>query len=116
MITEQGEIKIIDPGAIVSAPLNMGLGELVAHSYGTIIYDKLMKNMQVTKSQKRKLSIYAILSSLNVMAFLVRNRIGDIERSKPFGNTHTFFELIEGHLKVIEKYKKEKNAIQEIER
>lgn len=119
MITEQGEIKIIDPGAIVSAPLNMGLGELVAHSYGTIIYDKLMENMQATESQKRKLSLYGVLSSLNVMAFLVRNRIGDIEKSKPFGNTHTFFELIEGHLGVIEKGKREKktdNNIQEIER
>lgn len=119
MITEQGKIKIIDPGAIVSAPLNMGLGELVAHSYGTIIYDKLMENMQATESQKRKLSVYGILSSLNVMAFLVRNRIGDIEKSKPFGNTHTFFELIEGHLGVIEKGKREKktdNNIQEIER
>ena len=120
MITERGEIKIIDPGAIVSAPLNMGLGELVAHSYGTIIYDKLMENMQATESQKRKLSIYGILSSLNVMAFLVRNRIGDIEKSKPFGNTHTFFELIEGHLETIERGKEEKktdiNNIQEVER
>lgn len=103
MVNDKGEIKIIDPGAIVSAPLNMGLGELVAHSYGTIIYDKLMKNMKATELQKRKLSIYGILSSLNVMAFLVRNRIGDIEKSKPFGNTHTFFELIDGHLKVIEE-------------
>ena len=110
MITKQGEIKIIDPGAIVSAPLNMGLGELVAHSYGTIIYDKLMENMQATESQKRKLSIYGVLSSLNVMSFLVRNRIGDIERSKPFGNTHTFFELIEGHLRIIERGKDEKKT------
>lgn len=119
MIDEQGEIKIIDPGAIVSAPLNMGLGELVAHSYGTKIYDKLMENMQATESQKRKLSIYGILSSLNVMAFLVRNRIGDIEKSKPFGNTHTFFELIEGHLRVIKTGQKEKKTnsnTQEIER
>lgn len=106
MITNKEEVKIIDPGAIVSTPLNMGLGELVAHSYGTKIYDKLMENMNATDFQKRKLSIYGILSSLNVMAFLVRNRIGDIEKSKPFGNTHTFFELIEGHLKVIEKGEK----------
>lgn len=115
MITNQGEIKIIDPGAIVSAPLNMGLGELVAHSYGTIIYDKLMEKMQATESQKRKLSIYATLSSLNIMAFLVRNKIGDIEKSKPFGNNHTFFELVEEHLKIVEK-KTNKNIEQEIER
>lgn len=101
MITKEGEVKIIDPGAIVSAPLNMGLGELVSHSYGTIIYDKLMDNMKATESQKKKLSIYATLSSLNIMAFLVRNKIGDIETSKPFGNKHNFFELLDGHSKII---------------
>lgn len=101
MITERDNVKIIDPGAIVSAPLNMGLGVLVAHSYGTIIYDKLIDNMQATESQKKKLSIYATLSLLNIMAFLVRNRIGEIEKSKPFGNSKTFFELIDEHLKII---------------
>ena len=103
IITDEEQVKIIDPGAIVSAPLNMGLGELIAHSYGTVIYDELMKQMKVTEAQKKKLSIYAILSSLNIMAFLVRNKIGDIEKSKPFGNKNTFFCLIEGHLNIIEK-------------
>lgn len=101
MITGLGEVKIIDPGAIVSAPLNMGIGELVAHSYGTILYDKLMNNMNANELQRKKLSIYATLSSLNIMAFLVRNNIGEIEKSKPFGNTHTFFELIDGHQNII---------------
>lgn len=101
MITSLGEVKIIDPGAIVSAPLNMGIGELVAHSYGTILYDKLMNNMNASELQRKKLSIYATLSSLNIMAFLVRNNIGEIEKSKPFGNTYTFFELIDGHQNII---------------
>lgn len=101
MITNNGEIKIIDPGAIVSAPINMGLGELVAHSYGTVIYDKLMEEMQPASIEKKRLSIYGILSSMNIMAFLVRNNIGKIEESKPFGNKRTFFELIEGHLNII---------------
>lgn len=103
MITDKGELKIIDPGAIVSAPLNMGLGELIAHSYGTVLYGQLMKNINATETHRKKLSIYGTLSSLNIMAFLVRNNIGDIEKSKPFGNTHTFFELLDGHLKVIEQ-------------
>lgn len=101
MITDNGEIKIIDPGAIVSAPINMGLGELIAHSYGTIIYDKLIEEMKPTCIEKKRLSIYGILSSMNIMAFLVRNNIGIIEDSKPFGNKKTFFELIEGHMKII---------------
>jgi hypothetical protein len=103
MITDKGEVKIVDPGAIVSAPMSMGLGELVAHSYGTIIYDKLIEEMHPTSKDKKRLSIYGILSSMNVMAFLVRNKIGDINTSKPFGNKNTFFELIRGHLGVIQK-------------
>lgn len=101
MITKDNEIKIIDPGAIISAPIEMGFGELVCHSYGTIIYDKLIKNLGFGKLMIKKLSIYAILSLLNIMAFLVRNNIGDIEKNKPFGNKYTFFELIQMHLNLI---------------
>ena len=38
---------------------------------------------------------------MNIMAFLVRNNIGEITKSKPFGNSNTFFELINKHLNVI---------------
>ena len=79
----------------------MGYGELVAHSYGTIIYEKLIKNLGLNELEIKKLSIYAILSLLNIMAFLVRNNIGEIEKNKPFGNKYTFFQLIDMHLKII---------------
>ena len=101
IITEDKQIKIIDPGAIVSSPIAMGYGELVAHSYGTIIYDKLIKNLNFDKIEIKKLSIYAILSLLNILAFLVRNNIGEIEKNKPFGNKYTFLQLIDMHLKII---------------
>lgn len=101
IITEDKQIKIIDPGAIISSPISMGYGELVAHSYGTIIYDKLIKNLGLKELEIKKLSIYAILSLLNIMAFLVRNNIGEIEKNKPFGNKYSFFQLIDMHLKII---------------
>ncbi len=101
IVTKEEEIKIIDPGAIISAPIYMGYGELVAHSYGTMIYDKLIKNLNLNKSEIKKLSIYAILSLLNIMAFLVRNNIGEMEKNKPFGNKYTFFQLINMHLQII---------------
>ena len=101
MITEDKQIKIIDPGAIISAPISMGYGELVAHSYGTILYDKLIKNLKLDKLEIKKLSIYAILSLLNILAFLVRNNIGEIEKNKPFGNKYSFLQLIDMHLKII---------------
>ena len=112
MITDDGQVKIIDPGAIVSAPMSMGLGELVSHSFGTIIYDKLMQEMKATQLEKKRLSVYGILSSMNVMAFLVRNNIGDINQSKPFGNKNTFFELINKHLEIIGKEDVKKNDVE----
>ena len=91
----------------------MGMGEFVAHSYGTKVYDKFIEKMQASSEEIKRLSIYGILSSTNIMAFLVRNNIGDINLSKPFGNNNTFFELIGGHLKIINKSvnskKKEEN-------
>ena len=35
------------------------------------------------------------------MAFLVRNNIREIEKSKPFGNKCTFFKQIDMNLKII---------------
>lgn len=101
MIDENGDAKIIDPGAVISAPLSMGMGEFVAHSYGTKVYDKFIERMQASNEEIKRLSIYGILSSTNIMAFLVRNSIGDINLSRPFGNNNTFFELIGRHLKII---------------
>ena len=101
MIDENGDVKIIDPGAVISAPLSMGMGEFVAHSYGTKVYDKFIERMQASNEEIKRLSIYGILSSTNIMAFLVRNNIGDINLSRPFGNNNTFFELIGRHLKII---------------
>jgi len=103
MITDKDEVKVIDPGAIVSAPKAMGLGELVSHSFGTIIYEELIRELNPTIEEKKRLSIYATFSLMNIMAFLIRNNIGDIRAAKPFGNTHTFFELIKMHENCIEK-------------
>lgn len=101
MIDDNGNIKIIDPGAVISAPLNMGIGEFVAHSYGTKVYDKFIEKMQPSSETLKRLHIYGILSSTNIIAFVVRNSIEEINLSKPYGNNNTFIELIEKHLKVI---------------
>ena len=65
MIDENGNVKIIDPGAVISAPLSMGMGEFVAHSYGTKVYDKFIEKIRASNNEIKRLSIYWILSSIN---------------------------------------------------
>ncbi|NDV96418.1 hypothetical protein D0T84_16070 [Dysgonomonas sp. 521] len=99
IITDQFEIKIIDPGALIAGPLEMAYGEFCAHAYGTIIYDNFEK--LICQSDKKLIRIYAILLLLNILAFIIRNNIMSPYLAKPFGNNKTFFELIDEHLKFI---------------
>ena len=100
MVTDNFEIKIVDPGALVTGPLEMSYGEFCAHSYGTLIYDRFEKLIDKSVDQKL-IRIYAIFILLNILAFIVRNNIMDAKLAKPFGNSKTFLELIDEHLKFL---------------
>ncbi|MDO4963294.1 MAG: hypothetical protein Q4E75_04270 [bacterium] len=98
MLTNDGNIKFIDPGEMISAPILMGYGDFVAHSYKTILYDKLIKKLKLTKNDEKLLRIYAIFSSLNILAFLSKLGVDNLDSVIPYGNTYTFYNLIFDHL------------------
>ncbi len=102
MLTDKEEIKFIDPGELISAPKLMGYGDFVAHTYKTILYDKLIKKLNLTKDEEKLLRIYAIFSSLNILSFLHNLGVDNLKEVIPFGNTYTFYELIEEHAKYLE--------------
>lgn len=102
MVLTNGDIKFIDPGEMISGPILMGYGDLVAHTYKTILYDKLIEKLKLDTNQEKLLRIYAIFSSLNVLAFLKKNGVDELDKVIPFGNTYTFYDLINEHLKYLE--------------
>ena len=102
MLTQKGDVKFIDPGELVSAPKLMGYGDFVAHVYKTELYDCLIQKLKLDKDDEKRLRIYAIFSSLNILAFLKNLGIDDLERVIPYGNKYTFYELIKEHLENIE--------------
>lgn len=102
MLTETNEIKFIDPGELISAPILMGYGDFVAHVYKTKLYDCLIKKLQLSDDDMIRLRIYAIFSSLNILAFLKNNGVEELDKVIPYGNTYTFYELINEHLKNID--------------
>ena len=102
MLTENGTIKFVDPGELISGPIIMAYGDFVAHSYKTILYDKLIEKLKLDEKENKLLRIYAIFSSLNVLAFLKKNGVDNLETVIPYGNKYTFFELIKEHMKYLE--------------
>ena len=100
MITDSGEVKFIDPGEVISAPILMGYGDFVAHTYKTELYDCLISKLNLSEDDLKRLRIYAIFSSLNILAFLKKLGLSDddIITMIPYGNKYSFFSLIQEHL------------------
>jgi len=98
MVLTDGTIKFCDPGEMISAPILMGYGDFVAHIYKTPLYEKLLNKLKLTTNEEKLLRIYAVFSSLNILAFLKKNKVNELKNIIPFGNTHTFYYLINEHL------------------
>lgn len=101
MLLDNENIKFIDPGEMISGPVLMAYGDVVAHTYKTTIYDKLMEKLNLNDEEIKLVRIYAIFSSLNILAFLKKNGVDNLEAVIPYGNTYTFYELIKEHLKFL---------------
>ena len=102
MVTEEGYIKFIDPGELISGPKLMGYGDFVAHTYKTELYDCLMNKLKLNEEDEKRLRIYAIFSSLNILAFLKNLGITDLENVIPYGNNFSFYDLIKEHLNALD--------------
>ena len=98
MLMANGNIKFIDPGELISAPKLMGYGDFVAHIYKTELYDCLMEKLNPSEDDKKRLHIYAIFSSLNILAFLKKLGVQKLDEVIPYGNKYSFYNLIKVHL------------------
>ena len=102
ILLEDGSIKFSDPGELISGPILMGYGDFVAHTYKTILYDNLIKKLNLNEEESKLIHIYAIFSSLNILAFLHKLGVSELDSVIPYGNNQTFFTLISEHLKEID--------------
>jgi len=101
MLTQNGDIKFIDPGELISAPKLMGYGDFVAHTYKTELFDCLMEKLNLCKEDEQRLRIYAVFSSLNILAFLKNFGVDDLDKVIPYGNKETFYSFIIEHLNAL---------------
>lgn len=94
MITHDRRVKFIDPGEMISGPILMGYGDFLAHTNKTELGDTLIEKLNLSKEDRDMIHIYAIFSSLNILAFLKKNGVDDLYSVIPFGNSETFLSLI----------------------
>ena len=98
MVCDDSEVRFIDPGELISAPKLMGYGDFAAHTYKTEFYDTLISKLNLDNDDLKRLRIYAIFSSLNILAFLKKLGVNNLEEVIPYGNHYTFLSLIIDHL------------------
>ena len=98
MVLTDGTIKFCDPGEMISAPILMAYGDFVAHIYKTPLYEVLIQKLNLNSTEEKLLRIYAIFSSLNILAFLKKNGVDELKNIIPYGNKYTFYNLINEHL------------------
>ncbi len=98
MLTDNGDVKYIDPGELISAPVLMGYGDFVAHTYKTDLYEELMNKLNLSDEDLKRVRIYAVFSSLNILSFLSNLGVKELDKVIPYGNKYTFCDLIDDHL------------------
>jgi len=103
MITPQGNLKVVDPGSIISGNRLASYGEFTAHTYGTPLYQKMQEVAGIRGDLETTVRGLAALSNMNVLAFVVRSGAKDLTSIKPWGNPNTFFDLIDGHVENLYK-------------
>ena len=58
----------------------------------------MIEKLNLSKEDMQRLRIYAVFSSLNILAFLKKLGVTDLESVIPYGNSYTFYSLIKDHL------------------
>ena len=99
MLLNDESIKFCDPGELISGPILMGYGDYMAHTYKTVLCDKLLNKLKLNNNEKKLIRIYAVFSSLNILAFLHKNGVNNLKEIIPYGNKYTFYDLIDEHVK-----------------
>lgn len=94
MVTNDNKTIIIDPGALILGPIEMAYGEVMAHGYGTGIYEEFKKH--IGGVNEGSIRLFAIISLINILAFITKLGL-DPTQAKPFGNSRKFFDLIDEH-------------------
>lgn len=97
LITENNRLIFLDPAAIVNSNKIHALGEWMAHTYGTHLWDDVLRYFKLSKSDLLIVHQTAMAISQNILDFIKKNKTDNWKTAKPFGNNKKFIDLIKCH-------------------
>jgi len=101
LITHSSKVVFLDVGGMIAGNLLMSIGEYSGHTFGTPLHDVVLKCFDFSDDHLRQVHLYAAMMNLNVLAFIAKNKLGDLYKAKPWGNNMTFIESIDTHMQVV---------------
>jgi len=96
------ELKMIDLGAVAAGDKLFPLGEFMAHYYKTPLWVPFIGCFKLSKKQMRAVRTYALFCDFGILRAAVTMTSEPAKTAKPWGNKHTFLELINSHLNALE--------------
>ena len=107
LITEKDQIVFLDSGGIIKGDPLLAFGEFLSHTYKTKLGDFFMEN--ISNYNEGLIHFYACFMNANVLAYISKNSNLDLDISKPWGNSHTFKNLMDVHIDKMESHFPQEN-------
>lgn len=104
--TADSKIKIIDLKSFSSGDPLYGYSQFYSMTKNTPLGEAFMHKIPPFAHAEFKISFYALMSNLNVLAFIARTNPASVSEARPWGNRETFIELIAQHLANLERIEK----------
>ena len=101
-LIEHGKLKMIDLGAVAAGDRLFPVGEFMAHYYKTPLWEPFIRCFHLSKEQMRAVRVYALICDFGVLRAAITLANDPAKTAMPWGNKHTFLELIELHLQALE--------------
>lgn len=83
----------------------LALGEWAGHTFGTSRYDAFMKAWgDLSDIEMASVRFYALLCNMDVLMYIVNNRIAAVGEARPWGNPNRFVHLVGCHIEWLEAH------------
>jgi hypothetical protein len=107
LISEDDRLVALDLENFLAADPLLALGEWAGHTFGTSRYEAFMRAWgPLTAVEQACVRFYALLCNMDVLTYIINNRLAQADQARPWGNLHRFVDLVGQHIEWLEAHAK----------